>query len=118
MLLGSYVYDAEEMTFTSALQHYTDNQRPLQYHLSIRPLNPDERFTYEYDLLGNLESNFSIAGGVLEMRRIFLPHFFRTYLPSGIIVVASWLSFVVDPQVVAGRMALLITNLLVLINLR
>ena len=51
------------------------------------------------------------------MRRIFQPFLMRSYLPSAIFVVVSWVSFTIDPTVVPGRMALLVTLLLMLINI-
>jgi hypothetical protein len=39
------------------------------------------------------------------------------YLPSSLFVIVSWVSFLIPPEIVAGRMAMLITLLLVLINL-
>ena len=45
----------------------------------------------------------------------FICSFF--FLPSGLFVVVSWISFVVPPDVIPGRMALLITLFLVLVNI-
>ena len=39
------------------------------------------------------------------------------YLPSGLFVVVSWISFLVNPEVIPGRMTLLVTIFLVLINI-
>ena len=39
------------------------------------------------------------------------------YLPSGLFVITSWASFLIPPEVVPGRMAMLITLFLVLINI-
>ena len=39
------------------------------------------------------------------------------YLPSGLFVVVSWVSFLIPPEVVPGRMALLVTLFLVLTNI-
>ena len=39
------------------------------------------------------------------------------YIPSGLFVVVSWTSFIIPPNVVAGRMGLLITVLLCLVNI-
>ena len=39
------------------------------------------------------------------------------YLPSGLFVIVSWVSFLIPPEVVPGRMALLVTLFLVLINI-
>ena len=42
---------------------------------------------------------------------------FQVYLPSFMFVVTSWVSFLIKPEVVPGRMALLVTLFLVLINI-
>ena len=52
----------------------------------------------------------------LLLRREFHPFLVRFYLPSAIFVLVSWISFTIDPRVVPGRMALLVTLLLMLIN--
>ena len=39
------------------------------------------------------------------------------YLPSFMFVVTSWVSFLIKPEVVPGRMGLLVTLFLVLINI-
>ena len=41
----------------------------------------------------------------------------QVYLPSCMFVVVSWVSFLIKPEVVPGRMALLVTLFLVLINI-
>lgn len=38
------------------------------------------------------------------------------YLPSSLFVILSWISFLIPPEIIAGRMAMLITLFLVLIN--
>ena len=38
-------------------------------------------------------------------------------MPSGLFVVVSWVSFLIPPEVVPGRMALLVTLFLVLTNI-
>merc|ERR1719481_1747419 len=39
------------------------------------------------------------------------------YLPSGMFVIVSWISFLIPPDIVPGRMTLLITVFLVLVNI-
>ena len=39
------------------------------------------------------------------------------YLPTSLFVITSWASFLIPPEVVAGRMAMLITLFLVLVNI-
>ena len=51
------------------------------------------------------------------MSRVFQPFLIRSYVPSAIFVVVSWVSFTIPPAVVPGRMALLVTLLLMLINI-
>jgi hypothetical protein len=41
----------------------------------------------------------------------------QVYLTTGLFVVVSWISFIVPPEVVPGRMALLVTLFLVLVNI-
>jgi hypothetical protein len=41
----------------------------------------------------------------------------QVYLPSFMFVVVSWISFLVKPEIVPGRMALLVTLFLVLVIL-
>ena len=48
---------------------------------------------------------------------VYLRYLYVYYLPSGLFVVVSWVSFLVPPEVVPGRMAMLITLFLVLINI-
>ena len=39
------------------------------------------------------------------------------YLPTGLLVMISWISFFIPPDIVPGRMALLVTIFLMIINL-
>ena len=44
-------------------------------------------------------------------------YFYNYFVPSGLFVVVSWVSFVIPPDSVPGRIALIITTLLVLVNI-
>ena len=44
-------------------------------------------------------------------------HLVQTYIPTIIIVVVSWLSFLVPPAAYPGRMGMLVILILVLINI-
>ncbi len=61
--------------------------------------------------------NFSITGVEIRLDRHYLKYLYVYYLPSGLFVVVSWASFLIPPEVVPGRMAMLITLFLVLINI-
>ena len=51
------------------------------------------------------------------LSRHVLKYLYIYYLPSGLFVVVSWVGFLIPPEVVPGRMAMLITLFLVLINI-
>jgi hypothetical protein len=55
----------------------------------------------------------AISLTVLLYRRISY-HLLQTYVPSMLFVIVSWLSFLVPPESVPGRMAICMTTLLTL----
>ena len=61
--------------------------------------------------------NFSVAGFNADLKRILMPFVIDVYLPSGLLIVISWIGFVIPADKIPGRMALLVTILLMLINL-
>ena len=79
----------------------------------------------EFSKLGHLSNksfisvlgNYSVAGFELTLSRKMMHYIITCYLPSGMFVVVSWISFLVPPDIVPGRMALLVTVFLVLINI-
>ena len=61
--------------------------------------------------------NYSVAGFELTLRRKVSHYIITYYLPSGMFVIVSWISFLVPPEIVPGRMTLLVTVFLVLVNI-
>ena len=53
----------------------------------------------------------------MKLSRHILKYLVIYYLPSGLFVVVSWVSFLIPPDVIPGRMAMLITLFLVLTNI-
>ena len=100
----------------------------LDYHVSIIPLENADRIL-SYGELGN----FSVAGFEMVLERHLSHYLITYYLPSGrfniylsttramdhsgLFVVVSWISFMVPPDIIPGRMALLVTLFLVLVNI-
>ena len=84
----------------------------LDYHVSIIPLENTDRIL-SYGELGN----FSVAGFEMVLERHLSHYLITYYLPSGLFVVVSWISFMVPPDIIPGRMALLVTLFLVLVNI-
>jgi len=54
---------------------------------------------------------------LITMSREIRSHLLESYLPSTLFVIMSWGSFVVIPEVVPGRMVLLVTTLLSLVTM-
>ena len=108
----------------------TSNSVVLDYHVSIIPLENADRIL-NYGELGN----FSVAGFEMVLERHLSHYLITYYLPSGqyplasttsqftiphtsgLFVVVSWISFMVPPDIIPGRMALLVTLFLVLVNI-
>ena len=50
----------------------------------------------------------------IRMKRLLLPFIVKSFLPTILLVVVSWTSFIIDPECVPGRAGVLVTLLLVL----
>ena len=61
--------------------------------------------------------NHSLAGFQIKLKRKVYHYIITFYLPSGMFVMVSWISFLIPPDNVPGRMAVLITVFLVLVNI-
>ena len=75
-----------------------------------------ERLDARNDTYGRGEK-YSLVGFRIKLKRGYEPYVINYYMPSAIFVLVSWISFLIPPDVIPGRMGLLITLLLVLINL-
>jgi hypothetical protein len=107
--------------FSQAIEVQFDpsKQRALKHSIvSVHALPPDQSLMKEKNKNGTVVRQFANFAIRFQMERHFQPYFMRTYLSSGVVVITSWISFIVDPDVVPGRMALLVTLLLVLVNMR
>ena len=58
--------------------------------------------------------NFTCLAIVFNLRRRLGYHLFHTYIPSGLIVVMSWISFWIKPEAIPARATLGVTSLLTL----
>jgi len=71
--------------------------------------NMTEDCTLEYST-----GNFTCLAVVFNLRRRLGYHLFHTYIPSGLIVVMSWISFWIKPEAIPARITLGVTSLLTL----
>jgi len=110
-LVGSYIHDNTQIYFTGSWGHDTDNQRAQQYELKAMDLDVNDTFLFHAD------RTFSQTGFQVELKRRRTPVLLQVYLTTGLFIIVSWISFIVPPEVVPGRMALLVTLFLVLVNI-
>ena len=106
-------YFSTEKTVNCSYE-YTFNQkkqRNLQYAISY------DQLPQEYRVLGVLGNRFTACGFLISLHRKRNQIVFQVYLTSMMFVIVSWASFLIDPDVVPGRMGLLVTVFLVLINI-
>merc|ERR1712013_564315 len=109
--VGSY-YDTQDTVTCKAHTIYDqDRQRSLQHFLEIEDL--PECF-HTVDIPSGI---YSACGFQVKLQRKQMQYVVQVYLPSFMFVVTSWVSFLIKPEVVPGRMALLVTLFLVLINI-
>ena len=79
-----------------------------EFDVSYIPLT-DETLTKNAEM-------FSVTGFVLELKRSPTPFYMNVYLPTGLLTIISFIGFLIPVEVVPGRMALLVTVFLMLVN--
>ena len=109
--IGSYYSAEDTVNCTSVYEFDKDRQRSLQYYLWIEPL-PEEYHIFVYE-----KKRYAVCGVHILLDRTREQIFFQVYLTSTLFVVVSWVSFIIKPEVVPGRMGVLVTVFLVLINI-
>jgi hypothetical protein len=114
--VGSYSYDDTKMKFITQHAGYsnakTGNSIALDYAIKITGLRKVDQV-----FLGGSLGNFSLAGFEMVLHRYVSTYIITYYLPSGLFVIVSWISFLIPMDVIPGRMALLVTLFLVLVNI-
>ncbi|XP_023319726.1 gamma-aminobutyric acid receptor subunit rho-1 [Eurytemora carolleeae] len=115
--VGSYSYVISQMFFETKKAGYSDdtksaNRIALDYEIEILPLDEADKVIVFGDL-----GNFSLSGFEMVLTRYVSTYIITYYLPSGLFVIVSWISFLIPMDVIPGRMALLVTLFLVLVNI-
>ena len=88
-----------------------DMQRKLQYVINVKELPSSHRI---YRIAGR---DWATCGFSLELKRLTTQIIIQVYLTSTSLVIVSWLSFIIQPSSIPGRMGLLVTVFLVIINI-
>ena len=109
---GSYSYYDEIVDCNSKLGKWNiSDQRSIQYEATIKEMSPDLRTWY------TPEHGWATCGFEITLVRPKTQILIEVYLTATSLVIISWLSFVVNPSVIPGRMGMLVTVFLVLINI-
>jgi len=109
--VGSYYDTNLTVTCKSHFMYTGKRQRSLQYDITIEQL-PDK-----YQIVKLHSGHYAACGFQIRLERKQMQYIVQVYLPSVMFVIVSWVSFLIKPEVVPGRMALLVTLFLVLINI-
>ncbi|XP_023322969.1 gamma-aminobutyric acid receptor subunit gamma-2 [Eurytemora carolleeae] len=112
--VGSYFYDKNSVTCTSEYFDPTREsdflERNLQHSVEFRNLSAEKS---EVRLTSG---NYAACGFEIKLVRKHEPLMYQVYIPCVLFVTVSWISFIIDPKVVPGRMSLLSILFLVIIN--
>ena len=95
---------------TSPAKWHRHNISMGYFEVDILPLEGEEL----YDIWEG--EKWSISGFKLKLKRSYWRYIWNYYLSSGLFVLVSWVSFLVPPDDINARIALLITTLLVLVT--
>jgi len=109
--VGSYYDTKKTVQCNSHTTYNRDRQRSLQHYIEFEPLR-EEHKTVELP-----SGSYAACGFQIQLVRKQMQYIFQVYLPSCMFVAVSWVSFLIKPEIVPGRMALLVTLFLVLINI-
>jgi len=112
--VGSSSYNDKQMVFNTAKLDYdvSTQNTILDYKVQVSDLSGgDSRLVY-----GDM-GNYSIAGFQIHLKRHMDKYIWNYHFPSGMFVMVSFVSFLINPDVVPGRMGLLVMMFLVLINM-
>ena len=107
-LVGSYDYPSKIVDCTSEFYYSVETQPILQYFINLETENNT------YELFGH---EYAMCGFNVVLKRTMAQNFFQVYLTPTLLVIVSWLSFIISPQIVPGRMGLLVTIFLVIVNI-
>uniref|UniRef100_A0A914V1P9 Uncharacterized protein n=2 Tax=Plectus sambesii TaxID=2011161 RepID=A0A914V1P9_9BILA len=104
----SYAYDKEDLI----IEWHNDSaisQNPTIRIADMELLNTSAGPSCDIDY-GTRK--WSCVTAEFHGRRLRMHHYLQMYIPTGLIVVVSWLGFWIDPSAVPARVALVITTLL------
>lgn len=104
-------HDNTEMILRGGFTYHQVNQRALYFNVAVREMDGSST------VFVGKNSNYSMYALEFSLSRIVTQYLLNVYLPTGIFVIISWVSFIIPVEIIAARVVLLITLTLVLINM-
>ena len=96
--------------FSSNVAHKNQSSNMDMFDVRFGPLR-EKVYTTQ------TKQEFSLAGFVIDMRRSQTPYYMNVYLPTALLTITSFIGFLIPADIVPGRMALLVTIFLMLVNI-
>lgn len=115
--VGSYFYDKNSVTCSSTFQSpkrstkRASTERALQHTTEFSDLSRSKR------TVRLASGQYAACGFQIYLKRKHQPMIYQIYIPCCLFVMVSWISFIIDPKVIPGRMSLLVILFLVIINI-
>ena len=90
---------------------FESNNENVKFDVLVNELTNDHIY---FDVTNE---TFSRSGFTLILARSPTPFFMNTYVPTALLTLSSFIGFLVPVDLVPGRMALLVTTFLMLVNI-
>ena len=97
--------------FITTIDTISDGLHDEKFDLDLAPLNKSWYFS------SSRHENTSLSGFTAILKRSPTPFLMNTYLPTALLTFASFIGFLIPVDMVPGRMALLVTIFLMLVNI-
>ena len=123
MTFTMYPMDRQTCEFTIGSIQYSS--REIIFDTTVAPVERKMKQQYRYHIeeadTGSVSHKNSLAynkyGFNIHLQRKVTPFLLNYYFPTGQLVVISWISFFIPCHMIPGRMALLVTVLLTIVNI-
>ena len=99
-----------EQEFRTKASSDNDGLHNEKFDIVIEPL-------YNKLYVTQASETFSLSGFELVMTRSLTPFIINIYIPTYLLATASFVSFLIPVEMVPGRIALLVTTFLMLVNM-
>ena len=117
-----YRYPLDEQNCVLSMSSTAHSSEDIVFNLvSVRDFTKEKGDAHQYihEIAAEADDKFgkSRFGFSLRLRRKIFPFLLKSYLPTCLLVMISWISFFIPCQMVPGRVALLVTGFLMIINI-